>query len=56
MLCQSPHSTQPGLYLDGVRTPLDDAVLTAGLMERLGHPEIAAAVRELAALVPGGGQ
>jgi hypothetical protein len=49
MLCQSPGAAVPSLYLGGVRTVLTDAGLLAGTMEELGHPEIAAAVTELAA-------
>ena len=54
MLCQSPGLSSPGLYLDGVRTVLGDARLLANMMQALCHPEIAALIRELAALVQDG--
>jgi hypothetical protein len=40
----------PVLYFGGVRIELCDAGLLASAMERLGHPDIAAAITDLAAL------
>jgi hypothetical protein len=41
----------PRLCFDGAFVGLNEAAALAGAMERLGHPDVAAVIRETAALV-----
>jgi hypothetical protein len=50
-ILQAAHRSGPSLYIGGVRVDVDEAGLLAGLMARLGHPDVAAAILETAALV-----
>ena len=53
VILQAVSAAKPVLKFDGVRIDLDDADLLAASMEHLGHPDVAAAITEAAALVPG---
>ena len=50
---QAARAAEPSLNFGGVRVDIGDAELLAGTMERLGHPDVAAAITEAAALVIG---
>jgi hypothetical protein len=51
-LHQAPQGA-PALYFAGVRIDPLDAGLLASAMRRLGHPDVAAAIAEMAALADG---
>jgi hypothetical protein len=53
MLIQPPQRQHPVLTFDGARIDVRDAKLLETTMRQLGHPGIAAAVAELAALAGG---